>query len=143
MSGLIEEGSRFPHFFLLRPDGTNLDLDELRKKEHALLLFIEHPDKDVMAFIQRFQDETKTFEWLKTRLIVVFKDKMKIPTPWPAPSYSPFVHNEALPENILWDKGYLVSRNQSLYSLYHELPFLSAHRVEQDLLHWEAGHCLS
>lgn len=140
---MIQEGDLFPNFFLIRPDGTNLDLYELRKKEHALLLFIEHPDRDTQAFIQRYQDETKLFEWLKTRLLVVFKDRSKIPTPWPAPSYSPFVHSEPLHEGIEWDKGYLVSRNRTLYSIYPELPFLSAHRIERDVLHWEAGHCLS
>lgn len=139
---MIKEGELFPNFFLLRPDGTNLDLYELRKKEHALLLFIQKPDRDTMAFVQRFQDEIKTFEWLKTRLLVVFKEQAKIPTPWPAPSFSPFVFSAPLPEGVEWDKGYLVSLNRSLYSIYAELPFLSAKRVEDDVLHWEAGHCM-
>jgi hypothetical protein len=137
----IQEGDRFPNLFLLRPDGTNLDLFELRKKEHALLLFLEAADKDTLAFIQRFQDEIKIFTWLRARLLVVFKEAKKIPSPWPAPSFSPFVHKE-LPEGLEWGKGYLVSVNGTLYSLYAEPALLSANKVEDDLLHWEAGHCL-
>jgi hypothetical protein len=139
---LIREGEQFPNFFLLRPDGTNLDLYELRKKEHALLLFVEQPNADLCAFIQRFQDEIRMFEWLKTRLIVVFRDAAKISTPWPAPSFPPFVHAQPLHEGIEWGKGYLVSLNRSLYSIYPELDLLSAKRVEDDILHWESGHCL-
>lgn len=140
---MLKEGDPFPNYFLLRPDGTNLDLFELRKKEHALLLFVEHADKDSLAFIQRFQDESKTFEWLKTRLIVVFQDRSKIPTPWPAAMYSPFVYPEPLHDGVEWGKAYLVSRNQTLFSIYPEIPMMSAQRVEDDVLHWEAGHCLS
>jgi hypothetical protein len=126
---------------LIRPDRTTLDLYELRKKEHALLLFIEAADRDTLALIGRFQDETKIFEWLKTRMIVVFKEAAKIPSPWPAPGYSPFVFSQPLPEGVDWGKGYLVSRNRTLYSIYPELDLLSAHRIEQDVLHWEAAHC--
>lgn len=139
---MIKEGELFPNFFLIRPDQTTLDLYELRKKEHALLLFIEKPDRDLLAFVQRFQDEIKTFEWLKTRLVPVFKDGPKIPTPWPAPSFSPFVFSTPLPEGIEWGKAYLVSLNRTLYSVYPELGLLSAHKVENDVLHWESGHCM-
>jgi hypothetical protein len=139
---VIREGQQFPNFFLLRPDGTNLDLYELRKKEHSLLLFLERSDRETLAFIQRFQDEINTFQWLKTRLIVVYKDTASVATPWPAPSFPPFVHPQPLHEGIEWGKGYLVSLNRTLYSIYPETPFLSAKKVEDDVLHWEAGHCM-
>jgi hypothetical protein len=139
---MLNTGEQFPNFFLNRPDGTHLELYDLRKKEHALLLFIETPNQNIMALVQRFQDEMKLFDWLKTRMIAVFQDVKKIPTPWPAPMYSPFVYQQALPKDIQWGQGYLVSRNRTLYSIYPELDFLSAHQVEQDVLHWEAGHCL-
>ena len=139
---MIAEGQPFPGFFLSRPDGTSIQTDEFKKHYHALLVFIDAAHPDTLAFVQRFQDEDNVFRWLNTKLVPIFKERVPIPSPWPAPMYSPFVYAEPLPEGIEWGKAYLVSKNMTLFSIYPELPFMSAHRVEQDVLHWEANHCL-
>ncbi len=127
--------------FLARPDGTSFETIEMWKNEHGLILFVNDRHPDIEAFISRFQGEAGVFRWLHTRLLVVYPDKGKIPTPWPAPDYSPFVYSEPLPDGLEWGKGYLFTKNRSIYSVYTELPFLSAQRVEDDMLHWEAQHC--
>src|SRR5690349_13923864 len=119
---MILPGKPFPNLLFNRPDGSSLEMHELRKKEHALLLFIQHPHPDIFAFVGRFQDEAKVFEWLQTRLIPVFAERSKIPTPWPAPQYPACLYSEPLPEGLEWGKGYLVSRQRTLYSVYGELP---------------------
>jgi hypothetical protein len=137
---MIAPSQPFPNMFLMRPEGTSLELNDLKKNEHFLILFMNDAHPDSLAFIQRFQDEAKTFEWLNTRLIVVFKGRESIPTPWPAPGYAPFVHAQPLPDGLEWGKGYLVSKNQTVFSVYPELPFMAASTVEKDILHWEARH---
>ena len=47
---MIREGEIFPNLFLIRPDGTNLDLFELRKKEHAVIVFADMASRDFLAF---------------------------------------------------------------------------------------------
>jgi hypothetical protein len=138
---LIKEGGRFPNMFLKRPDGTCLELYELWKKEHGLVLFVDAPHPDTLAFIRRFQDEAKIFEWLNLRLIPVYPELAKVHSPWPAPLYAPFVYSEVIPEELEWGKGYLFSKNRTVHAIYPELPFLSAHKIEQDMLYYEARHC--
>lgn len=140
---MIEPGKAFPNLFLIRPDTTSLELSDFRKSEHFLILFVDYPHPDTFAFVRRFQDEARTFEWLQTRLLVVFPSLKGIPTPWPAPGYPPFIYSQALPEGVEWGKTYLVSKNQTLFSIYPELPMLAASVVEKDVLYWEARHCLS
>lgn len=132
----------FPNLFLPRTDGTCLELVDLRKKQHALLMLFSKPDPDAMAFVSHFQDQAKLFEWLNARLLPVFARREHIPTPWPAPHYAPFLHTEPLCDGLEWDKAYVISKNGTLLEIYPELPLLSVHKVEQDLLYWEAGHCL-
>ena len=127
--------------FFVRPEGTSLELNDFKKREHCVILFVDQANPDTFAFIRRFQDEAKTFEWLQTRLIVAFADRGAIPSPWPAPAYAPFVYSQPLPDGLEWGKGYLVSRNQTLFSLYPELPMMAASAVEKDILYWEARHC--
>jgi hypothetical protein len=132
----------FPNLFLVRPDGTSLELVDLRKKQHALVMLFSRPDPDAMAFVGHFQDQARLFDWLGTRLLPVFARRDHIPTPWPAPAFTPCLHTDPLPEGLGWDKAYVVSKNGTLLEQYEELPMLSVHKVEQDLLYWEAGHCL-
>lgn len=139
---MLAPGDAFPNFFFRRTDGTQFELHSLRKKEHALLLFVDTPNAEVFALIQRFQEKRTLFEWLQTRLVAVFPDTARVSSPWPAPHYAPCLYENPLPEGLDWGKGYLISRNRSLFSIYPELEFLSAQKVEDDVLHWEAVHCL-
>ena len=43
MSMLIQVGSMFPNMALARPDGTGMELYDLWKQQHALLLFQKEP----------------------------------------------------------------------------------------------------
>lgn len=138
----LAKGGRCPNLFLARPDGTGLELYDLWKKEHCLLLLLPSADKDVLAFIGRWQDQARLFEWLNTRLICAFPRREAVPTPWPAPGYPPCLHAQALPSGLEWGKGYVVSKNRSLIEVYPEPAMLSAAKVEKDLLYWEANHCM-
>jgi hypothetical protein len=138
---VIAPGQPFPNLFLVRPDSTSLELNDFKKREHCLILFVDHPHPDTFAFVRRFQDEARTFEWLQTRLIVVFSSRSDIPTPWPAPAFAPFIYSQPLPDGAEWGKAYLVSKHQTLFSIYPELPMLAASVVEKDILYWEARHC--
>lgn len=141
MSLPIVVGQPFPNLVLERPDGTGMELYDLWKKQHALILLQREPHPDVMAFVQRFQDEAKTFEWLHTRLLCVFPKRDGIPTPWPAPGY-PALYCNQVPEGVEWGKLYVVSKNKTLYEVYPEPAMISVAKVERDLLVWEANHCL-
>src|SRR5690242_18404273 len=99
---MIAPGSLFPNLSLSRPEGTGLELYDLHKKEHALLLLIDKPQADVRALVQRFQEEAKVFQWLHTRLLAVFPSREAVFSPWPAPDYAPFVESAPLPEGVEW-----------------------------------------
>jgi hypothetical protein len=142
MSMIVQVGAMFPNLTLARPDGTGMELYDLWKREHALLLFQHEPHNDVMAFIQRFQDEARTFEWLNTRMLPVFASREIIPSPWPAPGYPALYHSGPLPTGVDWGKLYVVSKNRTLYEIYPEPGMISVAKVERDLLVWEANHCL-
>jgi hypothetical protein len=142
MSQEIRVGLPFPNLVLARPDGTGMELYDLWKKQHALLLFQKEPHPDVMTFLTRFQEEAKTFEWLNTVMLPVFPKREAIPTPWPAPGYPALYYNQDLPEGVDWGKLYVVSKNKTLYEVYPEPGMISVARVERDLLVWEANHCL-
>ena len=81
----LRTGEQFPNLFLMRPEGTSLEVYELWKKQHALIFFSRHPHPDLTAFISHFQDNARLFEWLNLRLLAVYPAREKIPTPWPAP----------------------------------------------------------
>lgn len=136
------KGQPFPVLFLTRPDGTSLDLQDLRKKEHYLLLLQRQPHPDVLAFISHFQDQARLFEWLQTRLVAVYPRREAVPSPWPAPGYPPCLFGGDLPDGLEWDRAYVVSKNGTLIEIHAELPFLSVAAIEKDMLYWEAGHCL-
>ena len=141
MSLPVQVGQPFPNLTLARPDGTGMEIYDLWKKKHALLLLQKQPHPDVMAFISRFQDEAKTFDWLNTVLLPVFPKRDVIPTPWIAPGY-PALYCAELPDGLDWDKLYVISKNKTLYEVYPEPGMISVARVERDLLVWEANHCL-
>lgn len=141
MSSLIK-GTPFPNIFLTRSDGTSLELQDLRKKEHALLVMQQRPDNDLLAFISHFQDEARLFEWLQTRLLVVYPRRESVPSPWPAPAFAPFLYAEPLPQGIEWGQAYVVSKNGTLVEIYAEPALLSTAKIEKDMLYWEANHCL-
>lgn len=136
------KGLRFPNLFLARPDGTGMELYDLWKKEHCLLLLLPSADPDALAFVSHWQDQARLFEWLNTRLVCVFPGREAVPTPWPAPGYPPCLHAEPLPDGVEWGKAYVVSKNRTLLELYTELDQLSVAKVEKDLLYWEANHCM-
>ena len=133
----------FPNLFLTRPDGTSLELLDLRKRQHAFLLLLSKPDPDLMAFVAHFQDQARLFEWLETRLLVVFQRRQDIPTPWPAPGYPACLYPGRLPEGVRWDRAYVISKNGTLLEAYEEPGMMSVATLERDLLYWEAGHCLT
>lgn len=138
----LAKAQPFPNLFLTRPDATSLELTDLRKKEHCLLILQSRPHPDVQAFISHFQDQAKLFNWLNTRLVVVYPRREEIPTPWPAPAYPPCLYAAALPEGVAWDQAYVISKNGTLTEFYGHPGDLSVAKVEKDLLYWEAGHCL-
>jgi hypothetical protein len=138
----VAKGLPFPNLFLKRPDGSSLELVDLYKQEHALLLFLSKPDPDALAFVAHFQDQARLFEWLQTRLLVVYRNQDHVTTPWPAPGYPACLHLEALPDGVDWDQAYVVSKHGTLLETYGEPGFLSVDKIERDLLYWEAGHCL-
>lgn len=139
---LVVKGLQFPNLFLVRPDKTSLELYDLWKKEHCLLILLERQDKDVAAFIARWQDNARTFEWLNTRLLVVHAKREAITSPWPAPGMPPCLHAEPLPQGVEWGKAYVISKNRTLTEVYEHPSELSVAKVEKDLLYWEANHCL-
>jgi len=138
----VAKGEHFPNVFLKRPDGTSMELVDLYKKEHALVLFLSKPDPDALVFVSHFHDQARLFEWLNTRLLVIFPKQEHLVTPWPAPAYPPCQHLEDLPDGVHWDKAYVVSKHGTVMEAYEEPGFLSVAKVEQDILYWEAGHCL-
>jgi hypothetical protein len=138
----IAKGLPFPNFFLTRPDGTSLELFDLHKKQHALLIFLSKHDSDAMAFVSHFQDQARLFEWLQTSMLVIFQNLETIVTPWPAPGHPACLHPQVLPDGVEWDKAYVVSKHGTLLEIYEEPGFLTVAKVERDLLYWEAGHCL-
>ena len=142
MSLPVVLGAPFPNLVLARADGTGMELYDLWKREHGLLLLQKEPHADVMAFVRRFQDEARTFEWLQTRLLAVFPTRDVIPTPWPAPGYPALIYSEPLPTGMDWGKLYVISKNKTLYEVYPEPAMISVDKVERDLLVWEANHCL-
>ncbi|HTA17366.1 MAG TPA: hypothetical protein VK786_06445 [bacterium] len=138
----VSKGLPFPNLFLKRPDGTSLELVDLHKKQHALLIFLSKHDADAMAFVAHFQDQARLFEWLQTRMLVVFPDHEPVTTPWPAPGYPACLYPDTLPDGVHWDKAYVVSKHGTLLEIYEEPGFLGVAKVERDVLYWEAGHCL-
>lgn len=140
---LLRPGDQFPNMFLVRPEGTSLEIYELWKKQHALILFSRQPHPDLTAFISHFQDNARLFEWLNLRLLAVYPAREKVPSPWPAPSHPPFVYGQPLPDGVEWDKAYLISKNRSVFGLFPEPWFMSVAGIEKDVLYWESGHCLS
>lgn len=139
---LAIKGAQFPNFFFTRPDGSSLELYDLWKKEHCLLLLLKKADHDTLAFISHFQDNARLFEWLNTRLIVAFPRREAIPSPWPAPGYPACLFSSDLPQGVEWDKAYVISKNRTLIEVHPEIPMLSVAHVEKDMLYWEANHCL-
>lgn len=138
----LAKAQPFPNLYLDRPDGTSLELFDLRKKQHALLVLLDKPDPRALAFVGLFQDRAGLFAWLDTRLLAVFSKSARIPTPWPAPGYPACMHAEALPSGVEWGRSYVVSKHGTLLELYGDVSELSVEKIEQDLLYWEAGHCL-
>jgi hypothetical protein len=132
----------FPNLFLMRPDGTSMELVDLRKRKHALVLLLSKPDPRALTFVGLCQDKARLFEWLDTQLLTVFERLEHVVTPWPAPGYPACVHADPLPDGVEWDRAYVVSKNGTLLEIYDEFDVLSVDRVERDLLYWEAGHCL-
>jgi len=138
----LARSEAFPNLFLPRPDGTSLELQDLRKHYHAFIVFLSKPDADVAAFVAHFQAEARLFEWLQARLLVVYARLQDIPTPWPAPGHPPFLRPGDLPEGLAWDMAYVVSKNGTLLQAYEEPGLATIKELEQELLYWEAGHCL-
>jgi hypothetical protein len=137
MSPLLK-GHAFPNLFLARTDGGSLELFDLRKRRHALILMIPEADADLRAFIDHVQARAKIFEWLQTRLIPVYRRRADIPTPWPAPDYPPCLLPGALPDGVEWMRGYVIDKEGSLIEVYEEPTLMSADHVENDLLYLEA-----
>jgi hypothetical protein len=138
----LPKGAQVPNLFLTRPDGTSLELYDLWKREHFVLVLVRHAHPDLGAFVSHFQDQAKLFSWLNTRLIVVFPKRDDVLSPWPAPGYPPCLYGELLPQGLEWDQAYVVSRNRTLFEHYGDPRELSVAKLEKDLLYWEAGHCL-
>lgn|GEM_PF-2495469 len=138
----LPKGAQVPNLFLARPDGTSLELHDLWKKEHCLLILVKHPHHDLGAFISHFQDQAKLFTWLNTRLLVVFPRREAVLSPWPAPGFPACLHSDVLPQGLEWDQAYVISKNRTLFEQYPDLRELSVAKLEKDLLYWEAGHCL-
>jgi hypothetical protein len=141
MSSLVK-GQQAPNLFLMRSDGTSLELYDLWKKEHVILIFSPGGDRDTEALISRFQDQARLFEWLNARLLCVYPRREVVPTPWPAPGYPACLHAEPLPGGYEWGKAYVISKNRTLLARYDLDGEISVARFEEDLLYWEAGHCL-
>jgi hypothetical protein len=139
----VAKGLQFPNLDLARPDGTGLELYDLWKKEHCLLLLLPAADPDALAFVSHWQDQARLFQWLNTRLICAFPRREAIPTPWPAPGYPPTMHSGPLPDGLEWGKAYVVSKNRTLTEVYPHPGELSVAKVERDLLYWEANHCMA
>ena len=139
---LVVKGGQFPNLFLTRAEGTSLELYDLWKKEHCLLVMLKKADHDTMAFVSHFQDQARLFEWLGTRLIVAFPRREEVPTPWPAPGYPACIFSSDLPQGVEWGKAYIISKNRTLIEVFPEPHMMSVARVEKDMLYWEAGHCL-
>jgi|SRR5665213_146931 len=138
----LAQAQPFPNFFLKRPDGTLFELVDLYKKQHAVLLFVSRVNSDVLVFVTHFQDQARVFDWLDSRLIVIYQNLHAIVTPWPAPAYPPCLYSGTLPDGVQWGQAYVVSKHGTLLETYPELDLLSVAKVERDLLYWEAGHCL-
>lgn len=138
----VAKAQQFPNVFLTRPDGSSLELYDLWKKEHCLLVLMKQPHPDVQSFVSLFQDQARLFEWLNTRLIVVFPKRDVIPSPWPAPGYPACLYSDTLPQGVDWDQAYVISKNRTVMELYLDPRELSVGRLERDLLYWEAGHCM-
>jgi hypothetical protein len=142
MSLPVIVGQMFPNMVLGRPDGTGMELYDLWKKQHALLILQDKAHPDVMAFIDRFQAEAKTFEWLQTRLLPIFPKREAVPSPWTAVGYPPLLHPGALPDGVEWGRAYVISRNRTLLDVYLNPGEVSVSKFERDMLVWEANHCL-
>ena len=141
MSGL-PKGAQVPNLFLTRPDGTSLELYDLWKKEHCVLVLAKRAHPDLDAFIRHFQDQARLFNWLDTRLLPVFPRREAVPSPWPAPGYPPCLYAEPLPQGLEWDRAYVISKHRTVFEHYADPLELSVAKLERDLLYWEAGHCL-
>jgi hypothetical protein len=140
---MIKQGAKFPPISLQTTDGAVLHSGDLHQREHGLYIFSRQSNPELLALASRFQGEAKLFQWLRTRLMVVFPDAAKVPTPWPAPGYQPLLYKNPLPEGVLWGQGYLVSRFGSVFEVYSEedLDSLSAARIDRDVTYYEANHC--
>ncbi len=139
---LLVKAQPFPNLYLGRPDGTALEIFDLRKRRHAVVLTLDKPDPDVHAFIAAFQARAKLFDWLETTLLPVYARVRDIPTPWPAPAYPPCLLPGEAPQGLEWGRAYVVSKHGTLLEIYEEPAYLSADALERDVMYWEAGHCL-
>ena len=137
----MKQGSQFPNMVFQSTDGATLHAWDLYQKHHGLYLFVDNPSSETLALASRFQEKEKLFTWLKTRLLPVFSAVEKVPTPWPAPGYQPWLYAGHLPDGMEWGKAYLVSRFRSVFEIYDEPEFLSAAKIEEDVTYYEANHC--
>jgi hypothetical protein len=140
---MIKQGSKFPPISLQTTDGAVIHSGDFHQKEHGLYIFACQSTPEFLALASRFQGEAKLFQWLRTRLMVIFDDAAKVPTPWPAPGYQPLLFKNHLPDGLQWQQGYMVSRFGSVFEVYSEedLDTLSAHKIERDVTYYEANHC--
>lgn len=140
-SSALRPGSMFPNLNLKGSEGVSMELYDLRKKEHAAVLLVKDPWPALPGLISQFQDQAKLFEWLQLRLLPVYKDRAKAPTPWPAPGYPAWTLSNELPEGAEWGWLYLVSKNRTVFSIYPDPALVSPQTLERDMLYYEARHC--
>ncbi len=137
----LRPGLMFPNLLLRGVEDLRMELHDLKKKEHAAVLFIKDPWPALPNFVSQFQDQARLFEWLNLRLLPIYHDRAKAPTPWPAPGYPLWTLNAELPQGVEWGWLYLVSKNRTIFSIYPEPALLSPQTLERDMLYYEARHC--
>ena len=70
---MLVPGQLFPNFKIPNPDGGTFELYELRKKEHALLLFVEELTPGIANLLSQLRDEEALMKWLELRPVQIKK----------------------------------------------------------------------
>ncbi len=137
----MEQGEAMPGLYLCRSDGTGLELADLRRETHGLLVLADRDFATVQAFVGHFQANARTFEWLRLKLLVAYPRHEDMPTPWPAPAFPALLAPREIPHGLEWGKAYLFGPQGEVEEIYHELDLLAVNQVERDLGYWEACQC--
>jgi len=137
----VEQGTPMPDMYLRRSDGTSLELADLRRETHGLLVLADRHLPTVHAFVDHFQANARTFEWLRLKLLVVYKRQQDVPTPWPAPAFPALLAPQELPHSLEWGKAYLFGLAGYVEEVYNDLDLLAVNQVERDLGYWETNKC--